>query len=158
MNAAILRILELEWACQLVYFKVTVALEKSEKNAIISHFTFHGVKFQSLRSLSLSCVERMSLNVMSEDPSGLTLPSILCCICGIKIQSNPSNMCVNCLKTQVDITEGISKQITIFFCKNCERYQRPPWVRIELESREMLALCLKKIKGLNREVKVHMFE
>lgn len=82
------------------------------------------------------------------------IPNILCCMCGTPIQSNPANMCVNCLKTKVDITEGISKQVTLFWCRGCGRYQRPPYVNVELESREMLALCLKKIKGLNKEVKL----
>lgn len=31
----------------------------------------------------------------------------------------------------------------------CRRYNRPPWVYLERESRDLLALCLKKIKGLN---------
>lgn len=79
---------------------------------------------------------------------------ILCCMCGVKIESNPANMCAQCLQSRVDITEGIPKQITIFWCRNCGRYQRPPWIDAPLESREMLALCLKKIKGLNKEVKV----
>jgi len=83
-----------------------------------------------------------------------TMPMILCCLCGTKIVSNPANMCLNCLKSQVDITEGISKQVTVFFCRNCSRYQRPPWVALELESREMLAFCLKKIRGLGKEVKL----
>ena len=83
-----------------------------------------------------------------------TLPTILCCLCGTRIQSNPANMCAMCLKSQVDITEGIPKQLTIFFCSNCRRYQRPPWVALELESRELLAFCLKKIKGLGKEVKL----
>jgi nonsense-mediated mRNA decay protein 3 len=82
------------------------------------------------------------------------LPMILCCLCGTSIRSNPSNMCINCLRSQVDITVGISKQVTMFFCRNCGRYQGPPWMNCELESRELLALCLKKIKGLNKEVKL----
>jgi len=79
---------------------------------------------------------------------------ILCCLCGTSIAPNPANMCVNCLKTQVDITEGISTQVSIFFCKGCGRYQHNAWVTAELESRELLALCLKKIKGLNKNVKL----
>jgi hypothetical protein len=46
----------------------------------------------------------------------------LCCQCGTIIEPNPSNMCVACLRTQVDITEGIPKQATLHFCKGCERY------------------------------------
>ncbi|ORZ16518.1 NMD3 family-domain-containing protein [Absidia repens] len=61
-------------------------------------------------------------------------------------------MCVNCIRNEVDITDGIPKQATIHFCKNCERYLQPPgiWVTASLESRELLTLCLKKLKGLNK--------
>ncbi len=49
------------------------------------------------------------------------LPS-LCCTCGVPIPPNPANMCVACLRTQVDISEGIPKQVTAHFCKQCERF------------------------------------
>lgn len=77
---------------------------------------------------------------------------ILCCECGRPIAPNPANMCVACLRTRVDITEGIPKQVSMYFCKGCERYFQPPthWVRCALESRELLAICLKKLKGLNK--------
>ena len=45
----------------------------------------------------------------------------LCCQCGVNIEPNPANMCVACVRTQVDITEGIPKQATLHFCKGCER-------------------------------------
>jgi len=78
------------------------------------------------------------------------LGKILCCECGTPIDPNPANLCVGCLRTQVDITAGIPKQVTIHFCKFCERYLQPPqaWVAAALESRELMALCLKKLKGL----------
>ncbi|XP_046864898.1 60S ribosomal export protein NMD3-like [Xenia sp. Carnegie-2017] len=77
--------------------------------------------------------------------------TILCCQCGTITQPNPSNMCVACLRNQVDITEGIPKQVHLNFCKACERYLQPPntWVSCALESRDLLALCLKKLKGLS---------
>lgn len=80
------------------------------------------------------------------------LPTVLCCLCGIPITANPSNMCVNCIRGQVDITENIPKQATIHYCKQCARYLQPPkhWVAAELESKELLALCLKRLKGLNK--------
>jgi nonsense-mediated mRNA decay protein 3 len=61
-------------------------------------------------------------------------------------------MCVNCIRTQVDITEGVQKQVTLLWCKNCERYLQPPkhWVSAEPESKELLAFCLKRIKGLQK--------
>ncbi|KAJ1919894.1 ribosome-binding protein [Mycoemilia scoparia] len=61
-------------------------------------------------------------------------------------------MCVNCIRTIVDITEGIPKQATIHYCKSCGRYLQPPahWLACDFESRELLALCLKKLKGLGK--------
>lgn len=80
---------------------------------------------------------------------------ILCCQCGTPIDPNPANLCVGCLRTQVDITEGIPKQVTIDFCRFCERYLQPPgqWIQAALESRELMALCLKRMKGL-KDVKL----
>ncbi|KAJ1975633.1 ribosome-binding protein [Dimargaris xerosporica] len=77
---------------------------------------------------------------------------ILCCSCGIAIPPNPANMCENCIRNEVDITEGIPKQGTIQFCRNCGRYLQPPnyWLSCELESRELLALCVRKLRGLNK--------
>ncbi|XP_015118213.1 60S ribosomal export protein NMD3 [Diachasma alloeum] len=83
---------------------------------------------------------------------GASTARVLCCRCGTVIEPNPSNMCVACLRTEVDITEGIPKQATIHFCRGCERYLQPPneWIPAALESRELLSLCLKKLKGLQR--------
>jgi nonsense-mediated mRNA decay protein 3 len=59
-------------------------------------------------------------------------------------------MCVNCIRSQVDITEGIQKQCTVLWCKDCGRYLQPPkhWLKAELESKELLTFCIKKIRGL----------
>jgi nonsense-mediated mRNA decay protein 3 len=93
------------------------------------------------------------LHLVFPFPSSLNLlPCSLCCECGSPIEPNPSNMCVACLRTKVDITEGIPKQVTLQFCRGCERYHNPPseWVHCVLESKELLSLCLKKLKGLSR--------
>lgn len=81
-----------------------------------------------------------------------TPSSILCCMCGITIPFNPASMCVNCIRNQVDITEGIPKQLNVQWCKGCGRYFQPPnaWIVAELESRQLLAICIKRIKGLNK--------
>lgn len=81
-----------------------------------------------------------------------TLPTILCCMCGTAIPSNPSNMCVNCIRAEVDITDGIPKQLNVQMCKACGRWLNPPnhWATCELESKELLTLCIKKIKGLSK--------
>lgn len=77
---------------------------------------------------------------------------VLCCLCGIQIPPNPTNMCVNCIRSQVDITEGIQKQVTILWCKMCGRYLQPPkhWLTAQPESKELLTFCLKRIKGMQK--------
>jgi nonsense-mediated mRNA decay protein 3 len=81
-----------------------------------------------------------------------TEATILCCSCATPIAPNPAAMCMNCIKMNTDITEGIPREGVINFCRDCERYLLPPmqWVRAQPESRELLALCLKKIRGLNK--------
>lgn len=46
---------------------------------------------------------------------------ILCASCGTAIAPNAANMCLNCIRSDVDISEGIPKQATIHFCKGCDR-------------------------------------
>ncbi len=43
-------------------------------------------------------------------------------------------------------------QVTILWCKECGRYLQPPkhWVQAELESKELLTFCIKKVKGLQK--------
>ncbi|KAM0751194.1 NMD3-domain-containing protein [Meredithblackwellia eburnea MCA 4105] len=77
---------------------------------------------------------------------------VLCADCGTPIEPNGANLCVNCLRNSIDITEGIPKQASVNWCKGCSRYLAPPtqWVICELESRELLAICLRKLKGLSK--------
>ena len=41
-----------------------------------------------------------------------SIGSVLCCKCGIPVTSNAANICVNCLRIEVDITEGLQKHAT----------------------------------------------
>ncbi|KAG8723343.1 hypothetical protein FRC09_003728 [Ceratobasidium sp. 395] len=77
---------------------------------------------------------------------------VLCADCGTPIEPNSANLCIACLRNSVDITEGIPKQSTVNFCRNCDRFLSPPatWTIAQPESRELLAICLKKLKGLNK--------
>ena len=84
------------------------------------------------------------------DPSTLQANKIRCCLCGILMVPNECNTCLQCLKSQVDITEGITKMVQLQHCKECNRYLQPPWKTCEPESPQMLALCLKHVKGLKR--------
>lgn len=65
---------------------------------------------------------------------------------------NPANMCLTCLRTQVDITFGIPRDIGLSFCRGCGRYLCPPhyWVKADLESKELLSLCLRRVRGLKK--------
>ncbi|AGO12638.1 AaceriAER299Cp [[Ashbya] aceris (nom. inval.)] len=79
--------------------------------------------------------------------------TVLCCNCGVPMDgSSGLVMCYDCIKMTVDITEGIPREANLSFCRNCERFLQPPgqWIRAELESRELLALCLRRLKGLNK--------
>ncbi|KAA0200369.1 hypothetical protein HAZT_HAZT009828, partial [Hyalella azteca] len=78
--------------------------------------------------------------------------TILCCVCGINIQPNPSYRCIPCLRLEHDIASEIPKEVTIYFCRGCGRYLEPPalWVAAELESKELLSLCLKRLRGLDK--------
>lgn len=79
--------------------------------------------------------------------------TVLCCNCGVPMDGSQGLvMCYDCIKLTVDITEGIPREANVSFCRNCERFLQPPqqWIRADLESRELLALCLRKLKGLNK--------
>lgn len=81
-----------------------------------------------------------------------TVGSVLCCKCGIPMAPNAANMCVTCLRSEVDITEGLQKHVTISHCPECECYLQPPrtWIKAQLESKELLTFCVKRLKNLNR--------
>ncbi|EKM57529.1 uncharacterized protein PHACADRAFT_138716 [Phanerochaete carnosa HHB-10118-sp] len=83
---------------------------------------------------------------------GPAIHKVLCADCGTPIVPNSANLCVACLRNTVDITEGIPKQASVSFCRNCERFLSPPasWALARPESQELLAICLKKLKGLNK--------
>uniref|UniRef100_A0A7N0ZZY4 60S ribosomal export protein NMD3 n=1 Tax=Kalanchoe fedtschenkoi TaxID=63787 RepID=A0A7N0ZZY4_KALFE len=81
-----------------------------------------------------------------------TRGTVLCCKCGILMEPNAANMCVNCLRSEVDITEDLQKHVIIMYCPDCESYLQPPrtWVKAQLESRELLTFCIKRLKNINK--------
>lgn len=89
----------------------------------------------------------------ANQPGGAQVATVLCCNCGVPMDGSLGLiMCYDCIKLNVDITEGIPREANVSFCRNCERFLQPPgqWIRAELESRELLALCLRRLKGLNK--------
>jgi nonsense-mediated mRNA decay protein 3 len=83
-----------------------------------------------------------------------TAATILCYNCGAPIDGTQSAgaLCPDCLKLTVDITNGIERDGILLMCRDCDRWHSPPtsWVVAAPESRELLALCLRKLRGLNK--------
>jgi len=89
------------------------------------------------------------MNGSMQDGTRAVVP---CCICGAGTHWNASSMCNQCLKTRVDISEGIPREVSVQRCRGCGRYLDPPnhWMLCGLETKELLAVCLKRIKGLHK--------
>lgn len=86
---------------------------------------------------------------------GGTAATILCCICAAPISPNPSNTCSSCLASTSDVTRGISTEATLHQCRGCGRWHQDAgkWIGCELESRELMALCLSNVSGLKKRSK-----
>ncbi|KAK6129370.1 hypothetical protein DH2020_036886 [Rehmannia glutinosa] len=86
-----------------------------------------------------------------------TIGSVLCCKCGILMQPNAANMCAKCLRSEIDITEGLQKHVIIIHCPECDSYLQPPrtWLKAQLESKELLTFCVKRLKNLNTVRLIH---
>ncbi|KAK4986946.1 ribosome-binding protein [Elasticomyces elasticus] len=90
-------------------------------------------------------------SIPQSQPTGAT---ILCCNCGAPIDGTtaPGALCYDCIKLTVDVSAGIQREGTLHMCRDCDRWLSPPaqWVVAAPESRELLALCLRKLRGLNK--------
>ncbi|KAI2619176.1 NMD3-domain-containing protein [Hypoxylon sp. NC1633] len=103
----------------------------------------------------------MSMDIDVDDPISIapsqdvvgTTATIFCCDCGAPIDGTTAidAKCYDCFKLTKDISQGIQREATLHFCRDCDRWLQPPssWVNAQPESRELLALCLKKL-SLNR--------
>jgi len=89
-----------------------------------------------------------------EDPSAGQVATVLCCSCGVPMVPNQTMRCAQCLKSEVSIIENIARQCVLPQCRNCKRYNRPPWTPCEPESRTLLGICLKRIRGLGKDVRL----
>lgn len=83
------------------------------------------------------------------------MSSLLCCLCGVILPTGISslgNMCARCLSQQVDLVGHLEPNGDLISCQDCGRslfHQR--WLALEPESAELLTLCVKKIKGLEKK-------
>ncbi|KAK6008495.1 hypothetical protein QM012_000398 [Aureobasidium pullulans] len=99
----------------------------------------------------------MDLDSVSMAPAAqreVTNATILCCNCGAPIDGTVSAgaLCYDCIKLTIDVSQGIQREGTLHQCRDCDRWLSPPnqWVVAQPESRELLALCLRKLRGLNK--------
>ncbi|KAI9888616.1 MAG: hypothetical protein M1814_006597 [Vezdaea aestivalis] len=83
-----------------------------------------------------------------------TTATILCYNCGAPIDGTISAgaLCNDCIKLTIDISAGIQREAVISFCRDCDRWLQPPnqWIVAAPESQQLLALCLRKLTGLNK--------
>ena len=78
------------------------------------------------------------------------LGRIPCCECASPILPNLKNLCSMCLNAATDLAISLPRQVALQQCTGCQRYLVWPqvWVIASPESRELLAVCLKQLKGL----------
>lgn len=76
-----------------------------------------------------------------------TFHTIPCCQCASPLELNTANMCVKCLRSKTNITEGLLKKLRLTHCTECECYLQPPtWIKLIPQSKQFLAFCLKKLE------------
>lgn len=93
------------------------------------------------------------MNGTPMDLTGARPHTIACHNCGRPMDGTTGRtMCMECIKTTSNISSQVSKEGQIQFCRNCERYLFPPqtWIQAQPESRELLAILLKRLQGLNK--------
>ena len=75
---------------------------------------------------------------------------IPCCECSTTIQPNQRNLCRTCLSAATNLAKSVPKQVPLHRCSSCQRIltRSQAWVIANPESRELLAVCLKQLKGL----------
>ncbi|KAK1936189.1 putative nonsense-mediated mRNA decay protein [Babesia divergens] len=73
-----------------------------------------------------------------------------CCLCGdIVAKPTDSRMCHLCMSKSVNLAQEVSNHCTILQCGTCKKFFHDRWLSCELESKELLSICLKKVKGLD---------
>jgi nonsense-mediated mRNA decay protein 3 len=94
--------------------------------------------------------------------------TIPCCLCGTIIYPNAANQCEACLAQKFDLHQLLNRgfggqgSLTLHQCRDCRRYERSQqgesssqsnrYERCELESSELMALCLKHIPALSSSI------
>lgn len=116
-----------------------------------SHFTAHTLHI-------VFKMATMDIDVPSAVPFRTTADSnqatILCYNCGTPIDGTTAAgaLCQECIRLTIDISSGIQREAILHQCQDCDRWLAPPasWLVCQPESRELLSLCLKKLRGLSK--------
>jgi len=87
-------------------------------------------------------------------PAPQKVATVLCYNCGLPIDGTTAagTLCEECVKLTVDASQGIQREAVLHTCADCDRWLSPPsqWLVAQPESRELLALCLRKLRGLQK--------
>ncbi|OEL17402.1 60S ribosomal export protein NMD3 [Dichanthelium oligosanthes] len=81
-------------------------------------------------------------------PQGSAACTSICCTCGVPMPPNAANTCARCLRTRVDITQGVPRHAAVVNCPACSSYLQPPrfWVRAATESPELMQILLRRVQ------------
>ena len=86
--------------------------------------------------------------------SMMTYSKIVCCLCSAVIDANPRGICEACFRKSLNIKTSIPTEFEIIYCRECQRFLRPPYVKITRDSTDMMNLCLSRIKSYDKKVKI----
>eukprot|EP00371_Babesia_bovis_P002218 XP_001610865.1 nonsense-mediated mRNA decay protein [Babesia bovis T2Bo] len=74
---------------------------------------------------------------------------MFCCLCGDVVpKPTASRMCHLCITKNVNLAQEVTTHTTILQCGTCKMFFHDRWLKCDLESKELLSICLKKAKGL----------
>ena len=98
-------------------------------------------------------ITQNTMHINNDTPSnGDDINYILCPLCQTPIKPNAVNLCIQCLNSRYDISQGIGRELIIFQCRQCLRwYKNPQWIAAQLESSQLLEILLKKVSGINKK-------
>ena len=91
---------------------------------------------------------------MIDRSSMMTYSKIVCCLCSAIIDANPRGTCEACFRKSLNIKTSIPREFEIVYCRECKRFLRPPYVKIDRESSDMMKLCLSRIKSYDKKAKI----
>ncbi|KAF2310151.1 hypothetical protein GH714_006755 [Hevea brasiliensis] len=130
-----------------------VSLNEDELQEINAYFQIASAELRKL--LRTPAMAESAMFVVPQ-----TIGNILCCKCGILMVPNGANMCVTCLRSEIDITEGLRKRVIILHCPDCTSYLKPPstWIEAQLESKELLKFCVDIQRNQHDKAKVRLVD